>query len=59
MEAIKGLNVELRFLLELCVLAALGIPIIKLGELEVDILHRHVRSRAGELHLTSLEQSLL
>lgn len=34
-------------------------PVIKLGELEVDILHRRVRSGAGELHLTSLEQSLL
>jgi two-component system, OmpR family, alkaline phosphatase synthesis response regulator PhoP len=34
-------------------------PVIKLGELEVDILHRHVRSGGGELHLTSLEQSLL
>jgi DNA-binding response OmpR family regulator len=34
-------------------------PIIKLGELEVDILNRHVRSGGGDLHLTSLEQSLL
>ena len=34
-------------------------PVIKLGELEVDILHRRVRSAAGELHLTTLEQSLL
>jgi DNA-binding response OmpR family regulator len=34
-------------------------PVIKLGELEIDILHRHVRSGAGDLHLTSLEQSLL
>jgi DNA-binding response OmpR family regulator len=34
-------------------------PVIKLGELEVDILHRRVRSGAGELHLTTLEQSLL
>jgi len=34
-------------------------PVIKLGELEVDILHRRVRSGSGELHLTSLEQSLL
>jgi DNA-binding response OmpR family regulator len=34
-------------------------PIIKLGELEVDILNRRVRSGSGELHLTSLEQSLL
>jgi DNA-binding response OmpR family regulator len=34
-------------------------PIIKLGELEVDILHRRVRAGSTELHLTSLEQSLL
>jgi two-component system KDP operon response regulator KdpE len=34
-------------------------PTIKLGELEVDILHRRVRSGAGQLHLTSIEQSLL
>ena len=34
-------------------------PVIRLGELEIDILHRHVRSAAGDLHLTSLEQSLL
>jgi DNA-binding response OmpR family regulator len=34
-------------------------PAIKLGELEVDILNRRVRSGSGELHLTSLEQSLL
>jgi two-component system, OmpR family, alkaline phosphatase synthesis response regulator PhoP len=34
-------------------------PVIKLGELEVDILHRRVTSGTGELHLTSLEQSLL
>src|SRR6266550_1413286 len=34
-------------------------PVIKLGQLEVDILHRHVRSGTGELRLTSLEQSLL
>jgi two-component system, OmpR family, KDP operon response regulator KdpE len=34
-------------------------PTIKLGELEVDILNRRVRSGAAELHLTSLEQSLL
>jgi DNA-binding response OmpR family regulator len=33
--------------------------VIKLGELEVDILHRRVRLGAGKLHLTSLEQSLL
>jgi len=34
-------------------------PIIKLGELEIDILNRTVHSGASELHLTSLEQSLL
>ena len=34
-------------------------PTIKLGELEVDIVNRRVRSEAGELSLTSLEQSLL
>jgi DNA-binding response OmpR family regulator len=34
-------------------------PVIRLGELEVDILHRRVRSGSIELHLTSLEQSLL
>jgi len=34
-------------------------PTIRLGELEIDILNRHVRAGASELHLTSLEQSLL
>jgi DNA-binding response OmpR family regulator len=34
-------------------------PSIKLGALEVDILRRRVRSGAGELNLTSTEQSLL
>lgn len=34
-------------------------PTIKLGQLEIDILHRTVRSGTDELHLTSLEQSLL
>ncbi len=34
-------------------------PIIKLGELEIDILNRTVRAGTSELHLTSLEQSLL
>jgi DNA-binding response OmpR family regulator len=33
--------------------------VIRLGELEIDILHRTVRAGASELHLTSLEQSLL
>jgi DNA-binding response OmpR family regulator len=34
-------------------------PVLRLGELEIDILHRRVRAGASELHLTSLEQSLL
>ena len=34
-------------------------PVIKLGELEIDILNRTVHSGTTELHLTSLEQSLL
>jgi DNA-binding response OmpR family regulator len=34
-------------------------PILKLGELEIDILHRQVRAGTSELHLTGLEQSLL
>jgi two-component system, OmpR family, KDP operon response regulator KdpE len=34
-------------------------PVIRLGELEIDILNRTVHSGASELHLTSLEQSLL
>jgi DNA-binding response OmpR family regulator len=34
-------------------------PVIRLGDLEVDILRRRVRVGASELHLTSLEQSLL
>ena len=34
-------------------------PTIRLGELEIDILHRRVRAGPNELHLTSLEQSLL
>jgi DNA-binding response OmpR family regulator len=34
-------------------------PVIKLGDLEIDILNRTVRSGTSELHLTSLEQSLL
>src|SRR5690349_14303353 len=32
-------------------------PVIRLGELEIDILHRSVRAGAAELHLTALEQS--
>ncbi|GAC1315077.1 MAG: response regulator [Chloroflexota bacterium] len=34
-------------------------PVIKVGELEIDILHRTVHTGNVELHLTSLEQSLL
>lgn len=34
-------------------------PVIRLGDLEIDILNRHVRTGTAELHLTSLEQSLL
>jgi two-component system KDP operon response regulator KdpE len=34
-------------------------PVIRLGELEIDILHRTVRTGTSELHLTALEQSLL
>jgi len=34
-------------------------PAIRLGELEIDILNRCVRVGGHELHLTSLEQSLL
>jgi len=33
--------------------------VIPIGELEIDILNRHVRAGTSELHLTSLEQSLL
>ena len=34
-------------------------PAIRIGDLEIDILNRHVRVGESELHLTSLEQSLL
>jgi two-component system response regulator RegX3 len=34
-------------------------PVIKVGELEIDILKRTVRTGTSELHLTSLEQALL
>jgi two-component system KDP operon response regulator KdpE len=34
-------------------------PVIRLGDLEIDILHRTVRAGTSELHLTGLEQSLL
>ncbi|MHB8620313.1 MAG: winged helix-turn-helix domain-containing protein [Chloroflexota bacterium] len=34
-------------------------PVIKVGELEIDILNRQVRAGTSTLHLTGLEQSLL
>jgi DNA-binding response OmpR family regulator len=34
-------------------------PVLRVGELEIDILNRRVRAGTSELHLTSLEQSLL
>jgi two-component system KDP operon response regulator KdpE len=34
-------------------------PVIKLGELEIDILNRTVRAGTSGLHLTSMEQSVL
>jgi two-component system KDP operon response regulator KdpE len=34
-------------------------PVIRLGELEIDILHRSVRAGSAQLRLTALEQSLL
>jgi DNA-binding response OmpR family regulator len=34
-------------------------PVIQIGGLEIDILHRTVRVGTSELHLTALEQSLL
>ena len=34
-------------------------PVIKIGEIEIDILNRHVRAGTSELHLSGLEQSLL
>jgi len=34
-------------------------PVLKLGELEIDILHRSVWAGGHQLHLTSLEQNLL
>src|SRR5918994_7560169 len=34
-------------------------PVLRLGDLEIDILNRHVRAGDTELHLTALEQSLL
>ena len=34
-------------------------PVIKVGEIEIDILNRKIRAGTSELHLTPLEQSLL
>jgi len=34
-------------------------PVLKLGEIEIDIMHRQVRVGSSDLHLTGLEQSLL
>jgi DNA-binding response OmpR family regulator len=34
-------------------------PVLKLGEIEIDILNRQVRAGSSQLHLTGLEQSLL
>jgi DNA-binding response OmpR family regulator len=34
-------------------------PVLRLGDLEIDILNRLVRVHGQDLHLTSLEQSLL
>jgi DNA-binding response OmpR family regulator len=34
-------------------------PVLKVGEIEIDILHRRVRAGTSEVHLTGLEQSLL
>jgi two-component system KDP operon response regulator KdpE len=39
--------------------AAVFTPVLRLGDLEIDILHRRVRAGDTELHLTSLEQNLL
>jgi two-component system, OmpR family, KDP operon response regulator KdpE len=39
--------------------AAVFTPVLRLGDLEIDILNRHVRAGDTELHLTSLKQSLL
>ena len=34
-------------------------PTIRLGEIEIDIVHREVRAGDSVIHLTSIEQSLL
>jgi two-component system, OmpR family, KDP operon response regulator KdpE len=39
--------------------AVMFTPVLRLGDLEIDILNRRVRAGNTELHLTSLEQSLL
>ena len=39
--------------------AAVFTPVLRLGDLQIDILNRRVRAGDTELHLTSLEQSLL
>jgi two-component system response regulator RegX3 len=39
--------------------AAVFTSALQVGELEIDILSRHVRANGRELHLTSLEQNLL
>ncbi len=39
--------------------AAVFTPLLRLGDLEIDILNRRVRTSGQEVHLTSLEQSLL
>jgi len=39
--------------------AAVFTPVLRLGELEIDIVHHRVRLGETELHLTSLEQNLL
>ena len=35
------------------------VPTIRLGEIEIDIMHRQVRAGQSVIHLTSIEQSLL
>ena len=34
-------------------------PVLRLGEIEIDIMHRQVRAGTSEVHLTGLERSLL
>jgi DNA-binding response OmpR family regulator len=40
-------------------MAVMFTPVIRFGELEIDILHRRVRVDGRDLHLTPLELSLL